>query len=47
MKRIHPNLAARDKNGKQGKSLTEAQATLEKTVKEWEAIYGEVKIDQQ
>ena len=45
MKRIYPNLAARDKNGKQGESLIEAQTTLEKTVKEWEAAYGEVKID--
>ncbi len=45
MKRIYPNLAGRDKTGKQGKPLTEAQAILEKTVKEWEAAYGEVKID--
>lgn len=45
MKRIHPNLAARDKDVKQGKFLIEAQATLKKTVKEWEAAYGEVKID--
>ena len=45
MKRIHPNLAARDKGGKQGKVLIEAQTTLEETVKQWEAAYGEVKID--
>jgi len=45
MKRIYPNLAGRDKDGKQGKFLIEAQATLEKTVKQWEAAYGEVKID--
>ena len=45
MKRIHPNLAARDKSGKQGKTLTEAQTTLEETVKQWEAAYGEVRID--
>ncbi len=45
MKRIYPNLKTRNKNGKQGKPLTEAQAMLEKTVKEWEASYGEVKID--
>jgi hypothetical protein len=45
MKRIYPNLAARDKGGKQGKFLIEAQATLEETVKQWEAAYGEVKTD--
>jgi hypothetical protein len=45
MKRVYPNLAARDKNAKQGKVLIEAQETLEKTVKDWEALYGEVKID--
>jgi hypothetical protein len=45
MKRIHPNLAARDKSGKQGKTLLEAQQTLEETVKQWEALYGEVQID--
>ena len=45
MKRIYPNLAGRDKDGKQGKFLIEAQATLEDTVKQWEAAYGEVKID--
>ena len=28
----------------QGKTLMQAQETLEKTVKEWEAKYGEVKI---
>lgn len=45
MKRIYPNLKARDKKAKQGKNLAEAQALLEKTVKEWEAAYGEVKIE--
>jgi hypothetical protein len=45
MKRVHRNLAARDKGGKQGKFLIEAQATLEETVQQWEAAYGEVKID--
>jgi hypothetical protein len=45
MKRLYPNLAARDKDVKQGEFLKEAQETLEKTVKEWEAAYGEVKID--
>jgi len=45
MKRIYPNLKGRDKNGKQGKSLIEAQTTLEETVEQWEATYGEVKID--
>jgi len=44
MKRIHPNLAARDKSGKQGKFLVEAQTTLEETVEQWEATYGEVDI---
>ena len=33
------------KNPEHGKFLIEAQATLKKTVKEWEAAYGEVKID--
>ena len=45
MKRLYPNLAARDKDVKQGEFLKEAQETLEKTVKEWETAYGEVKID--
>jgi len=45
MKRIYPNLAARNKKAKQGKVLTQAQETLEKTVKKWEATYGEAKID--
>ena len=45
MKRIYPNLQARNKKSKQGKTLAEAQETLEKTVREWEAKYGEVKID--
>jgi hypothetical protein len=45
MKRIYPNLAGRNKNEKQGEAMTEAQTTLEETVKQWEALYGEVKID--
>jgi len=45
MKRIYPNLVARDKGGKQGKVLIEAQTTLEETVRQWEAAYGKVKID--
>ena len=45
MKRIYPNLASRNKKGKQGESLIKAQAILEKTVKEWEAVYGKVKVD--
>jgi len=45
MKRVYPNLAARDKNGKHGKVLKEAQTTLEETVKKWEATYGEVEVE--
>jgi len=45
MKRIRPNLAARDLNGKQGSTMRQALTTLDDTVKQWEAEYGEVEID--
>ncbi len=45
MKRIYPNLAGRNKKTKQGKHLARAQETLENTIKQWEARYGEVKIN--
>ncbi len=45
MKRIRPNLAARDMNGKQGATLRQALATLDETIEQWEAEHGEVTLD--
>jgi len=45
MKRIHPNLAARSKTAKHGKTLKQAQDALEAAVKAYEDKYGEVKVE--
>jgi hypothetical protein len=45
MKRIKPNLEARCAvKDKQNATLQKALDTLDQTVKDWEAEYGEVKI---
>jgi len=45
MKRIAPNLAARSKKAKHGKTLLEAENALKAAIKAYEAKYGVVRID--
>jgi len=45
MKRIAPNLASRNKKSKQGATLKKAEEALQSAIKNWEAKYGEVKIN--